>query len=182
MQSVRTRFAAVVAAVLLCLTGVVLAVQSETTTASAQNPSGGIAHMFPGRVNLQPTGSGSWVNTPLRVFLPRPGTYILDADVRGRLAGDGQDRLLASIQARLWDATDGAVVPRSERLVTHMNIPPLSGVVAKQSTAPISERITVTEPTVIRLQVRRVNSIGETIRADIFSDGSGRTSLRYQRV
>jgi hypothetical protein len=40
----------------------------------------------------------------------------------------------------------------------------------------------VTEATVIGLQVRRVDSIGETIRADIFSDGSGRTSLRYQRV
>ncbi|WP_208885924.1 hypothetical protein [Streptomyces sp. PBH53] len=119
---------------------------------------------------------------PLAVTLPRPGTYLLDADVRGRIAGDGNDRLLASIQARLWDATDGAVVPQSERLVTHMNNPPLSGTIARQSTAPISERITVTRETVIRLQVRRVDSVGQSYRADIFSDGSGRTSLRYQRV
>ncbi|MDT9684275.1 hypothetical protein RND61_19735 [Streptomyces sp. TRM76323] len=178
MQSVRTRSAAVVAALLLCLAAV-LATQSHTTPAAAQGPDGGVAHLQQGNVNLQPTASGTWVNTSLRVTLPRPGTYLLDADVRGRIAAD--DRLLASIQARLWNVTENEAVPLSERLVTHMNIPAL-GIVAKQSTAPISERITVTEETTIRLQVRRVNSVGETIRADIFSDGSGRTALRYQRV
>jgi hypothetical protein len=181
MQSIRNRLSVVIAVVLLCLAGAVISLQNPTT-ASAQGPDGGVQHMQPGRVNLQPTESGEWVNTPLVVTLPRPGTYLLDADVRGRIAGDGNERLLASIQARLWDTTDGDVVPQSERLITHMNTPSLSGPIAKQSTAPISERITVTEETVIRLQVRRVNSVGQTYRADIFSDGSGRTSLRYQRV
>ncbi|MGW7792419.1 hypothetical protein [Streptomyces tricolor] len=181
MPFIRHRVSAVIAAVLLCLAGAMISLQNSTT-ASAQGPDGGVQHMQQSRVDLQPTPSGRWVNVPLAVTLPRPGTYLLDADVRGRIAGDGNDRLLASIQARLWDATDGAVVPQSERLVTHMNNPPLSGTIARQSTAPISERITVTRETVIRLQVRRVDSVGQSYRADIFSDGSGRTSLRYQRV
>ncbi|CAL9284133.1 hypothetical protein [Streptomyces sp. SudanB182_2057] len=181
MHSVRHRLSAVIAVVLLCLAGAAISLQS-TTTASAQGPDGGVQHMRPGSLNLQGTPSGRWVNTTVVVTLPRPGTYLLDADVRGRVAGDGNARLLASVQARLWNITNGTLVPRSERLVTHMNMPPLSGPVARQATAPISERITVNRETVIRLQVRRVNSVGQTYRADIFSDGAGRTSLRYQRV
>ena len=49
-------------------------------------------------------------------------------------------------------------------------------------TAPISDLITVSRPTVIQLQAVRVDAVGTAVVAQIVSDGVGYTSLRFVRT
>ena len=135
---------------------------------------------LPANVNLQPTKSGTWVNTPLQVTLPRPGTYILDANVHARIWGD--PRFNVVIYARLFNATSGTVLPNSLRLLDHLvDNNTGNAALGQRTTAPISELITVTGPTTIRLQAARVNQLGVSTRAEILAEG-GFTSLRYAKV
>jgi hypothetical protein len=155
-----------------------MAVTSGLAKTTLPEPAG-IAYLSR-NVNLQPTASGTWVNTPLQVTLPQPGTYILDANVHARIWGT--PRFNVVIFGRLLDVTSGTVVPNSLRLLDHLvdanagNAPR-----GQRVTAPISELITVTGPTTIRLQAARVNQIGASTRAEILAVG-GFTSLRYARV
>ncbi|WP_434447565.1 hypothetical protein [Lentzea sp. E54] len=125
--------------------------------------------------------AGAWTDTPLEVKLPRAGVYALDADVRGRLSGIPS--VNTYISARLWNDTSDTVVPDSERLVNqiidHNTGDALTG---SNQTAPISELIRVNGPTTIRLQARRVDAVGSATVAQIYSDGAGHTSLRFERV
>ncbi|HEU5158667.1 MAG TPA: hypothetical protein VFU43_16840 [Streptosporangiaceae bacterium] len=139
----------------------------------------GIAYL-PGLLNLQPTPSGTWVDSALQVTLPRAGTYSLDADVRGRLAG--VPPINAFIVARLWNVTSGTVVPNSARIITQLADLSDAGAAALNTTAPISERISVGGPTTIRLQGVRFNASGATTVAEIRSDASGLTSLRFEQT
>lgn len=126
-------------------------------------------------VDLPP---GAWTDTPLEVTLPRRGTYELDADVRGRLIGTAP--IDSYIVARLWNVTAGTAVPESERLVYQIiNRNPGGGEAGGNATAPISELITVTGPTRIRLQAQEDNTVGTAGTAQVFSDGVGYTALRY---
>jgi hypothetical protein len=131
------------------------------------------------QVNLP---AGVWTDTPLQVTLRRAGTYELDADVRGRLAGAGP--LNTYIVARLWDVTDNTELPQSERLVYQViaPIPTAAPSYGGNQTAPISELITVDGPTTIRLQALHRDAVGGAAIAQIYSDGEGYTSLRYDRV
>jgi hypothetical protein len=129
-------------------------------------------------VDLPP---GVWTGTPLEVTLPRSGTYELDADVRGRLAGIPP--VNTYITARLWDVTSGAEVPQSERLVYQIiDDNPGDAQAGGNQTAPISELIKVTGPTTIMLQAQDNNAVGAAAIAQIYSDGHGYTTLRYDRV
>ncbi|MEU1800948.1 hypothetical protein [Streptomyces sp. NPDC019937] len=117
----------------------------------------------------------------MEVTLPRAGTYELDADVRGRLSG--VPAVNTYITARLWNVTTGAAVPESERLVNQI-IDHNQGdaVTGSNQTAPISELIKVQGPTTIRLQAQRNDATGAASIAQVYSDGAGHTSLRYERV
>jgi hypothetical protein len=127
-------------------------------------------------VNLQPTASGTWVGV-LEVTLPQPGTYILDANVHGRLWG--KPPVNAVIYARLWNVTTNSLVPDSTRTINHLADSNTEiGQIGQRATAPISEEVTVTGPTTIRLQAARVNQSGASTYADILSG----TSLRFARV
>jgi hypothetical protein len=129
-------------------------------------------------VNLPP---GVWTDTPLQVTLPRAGTYELDADVRGRL--QGTPAVNTYITARLWNVTAGAEVPQSERLVYQIiDLNPGTALAGGNQTAPISELIKVTGRTTIRLQAEDNNAVGAASIAQVYSDGSGYTTLRYERV
>jgi hypothetical protein len=176
----------------------VLALTAHTSavTASAQQPAlgpnetgqhrlaaparSGIAHLS-GVADLQQTASGTWTNTGLRVTLTRPGTYALDADVRARLSGVPQVNTF--IVARLWNVTADAALPDSERICNQI-IDSNAGdaLTGQNTTVPISERVTVTGPTIIELQAERVNAAGASAVASIYSDANGRTSLRYDQV
>ncbi|MBY8880540.1 hypothetical protein [Actinacidiphila acidipaludis] len=149
---------------------------SRTATPVSASPSG-IRHLATA-VDLP---AGAWTDVPLEVTLRRPGTYALDADVRGRLQGDPP--VNTYITARLWDVTSGTAVPDSERLVyqvvdSNAGEAPQGG----NQTAPITEQIRITRPTTIRLQALHTDSVGTATDAQVASDTFGRTALRYQWV
>ncbi|MFE7706345.1 hypothetical protein ACFU6I_11205 [Streptomyces sp. NPDC057486] len=179
MKSVlRTGLAAIAATLLIGTTTAFTAPSNASTApiAPASN-SAGIATLNT-VVNLP---NGVWTDTPLEVTLPRPGTYELDANVRGRLAG--APPLNTSITARLWNVNSGAEVSQSERFVYQViNLNAGEATAGGNQTAPISELISVSRPTTIRLQARRVDALGAASIAQVYSDGFGYTSLRYERV
>lgn len=146
----------------------------------AAPPRSGIAHLS-GVADLQPTASGTWTNTGLRVTLPRPGTYALDADVRARLSG--VPPVNTYIVARLWDVTSSAALPNSARLCNQI-IDSNGGdaLTGQNTTSPISERVTVSGPTTIELQAMRINAAGASSVASIYSDSVGYTSLRFEQI
>jgi hypothetical protein len=165
-------------AVLLAGAATLAATADSTSAAPVAPPANqGIAKLH----TIVDLPHGVWTNTPLEVTLPRRGTYELDADVRGRLAGTSP--LNTYLSARLWNVTAGAEVPESERLVYQIiNLSPGSARAGGNQTAPISELISVTGPTRIRLQAQDNNDVGAATIAQVYSDGAGRTSLRYVRV
>ncbi|WP_433271427.1 hypothetical protein ACQPZF_12360 [Actinosynnema sp. CS-041913] len=136
-----------------------------------------VAHLH-AQVDLPP---GVWTDTPLTVALPFSGTYELDANVRGRLSG--VPSLNTYITARLWNVTTNTAVPESERLVNQIiDLNPGDAATGNNQTAPISEVVKVAGPTTIRLQARRADAVGAATIAQIYSDGAGYTSLRFDRV
>ncbi|TQM80626.1 hypothetical protein FHX81_2967 [Saccharothrix saharensis] len=176
MKQFRTSLAVVGAVVALTAAGVLTQhdVGSAQPAASADQ---GIAHLGT-QVDLP---AGVWTATPLVVTLPFAGTYELDADVRGRLSG--VPAVNTYISARLWNDTTNTVVPQSERLIQQViDSNAGGGQTGGNQTAPISELIHVDEPTTIRLQARRIDAVGSAVVAQIYSDGAGYTSLRYDRV
>jgi hypothetical protein len=147
--------------------------------APAHLPESGIATLHTD-VNLPPS---TWTSVPLQVSLPHAGTYEVDADVRGRLQGNVP--LNTYITARLWNVTSNQEAIYSDRLVYQLinyDNPTTTYAVAGNQTAPISELITVTRPTVIQLQAEDVNSVGKAGIAQIYSGPDGYTTLRYERV
>jgi len=149
----------------------------QSSAVAAPPPARGIAHLNT-QVNLP---AGVWTNIPVQVVLPRAGTYELDADVRGRLSGT--PAVNTYITARLWDASTGAAVPQSARLVYQIiDTNPGNAQAGGNATAPISELIHVSGPTTISLQATDTNAVGAASIAQIYSDGYGYTSLRYDRV
>jgi hypothetical protein len=179
MPTLRTGLIASAAA-LLAAAGTVAATQGSGNAAPATlaaAAASGIATMQ-GFVDLPPS---TWTNIPLQVHLPYAGTYEIDADVRGRL--QGTPPLNTYIVGRLWNVTSGAQVPDSQRTVYQvMNDNPASEPVGGNQTAPVSELITVTRPTTIQLQAQEVNGAGTAAIAQVASDDSGYTTLRYVRV
>jgi hypothetical protein len=179
MPTLRTGLIASAAA-LLAAAGTVAATQGSGNAAPATPAApaaSGIATMQ-GFVDLPPS---TWTNIPLQVRLPYAGTYEIDADVRGRL--QGTPPLNTYIIGRLWNVTSGAQVPDSQRTVYQvLNDNPASGPVGGNQTAPVSELITVTRPTTIQLQAQEVNGTGTAAIAQVASDDSGYTTLRYVRV
>lgn len=156
----------------------VLALGLSASVSQAAPPAPhGVAHLNT-QVNLP---AGVWTTVPLQVTLPRAGTYELDADVRGRLSG--VPAVNTFITARLWDTTTGAPVPQSARLVYQI-IDGNAGTAQAggNATAPISELISVSGPTTITLQALRTDAAGTANIAQIYSDGAGYTSLRFDRV
>jgi hypothetical protein len=182
------RLAALAAGAAVLATGGTLPTSASATNpvaapAAHHRPSmpSGIAYL-PANVDLQPTASGTWVGTGLQVTLPKAGTYALDLDVRARL--QGVPPVNTYMVARLRNVTSGTVVPNSERILSQLidTTATGAGTIAKNTTSPISERITVTGPTTIQLQAQRTNASGASTIAAIWSDDAGRTSFRFDRI
>lgn len=140
---------------------------------------GGIVYL-PTDLDLQPFGSGTWADSSLQVTLPRAGTYDLDLNVRTLLVA--MPPIDAYMMARLWNVTSGTAVPKSERFVEQLNVQQGTALIDHHETTPINERVTVNGPTTIRLQATRVNYVGATTAAGVYSDTNGYTSLRFERV
>ena len=133
-------------------------------------------------VDLQPTPSGTWVNTGLQLVLPRAGAYQLDATVRSSLTAASPVNTF--IVVRLFDVTAGAVVPDSESIVQQISVTATAGVVSHgyNNTAPIQVEYTVPAVRTVRLEAARFNASGASTTAGIQNSGSGRTTLRFLRV
>jgi hypothetical protein len=177
MITLRTGLCTAAAAVLA--TGLTIAATTGSSSAATGVPTAppviGGSTMYTTSVNLTP--SGAWVTTPLSVYLPRAGTYELDANVRGRLANSST--VNTYIVARLWNSRTGAPVPYSQRLVYQViSSTPAGG----NNTAPIDEWVTVNGPATIRLQAQDTNAVGAASIAQIYSDANGWTTLRWHRV
>lgn len=147
-------------------------------SAHYQPPMRSEINYLPAIINLLPFPDGTWVNTGLAVTLPRAGTYALDLNVRTRLTGPAPVNVF--ITGRLWNVTAGTALPNSERILHQ--IADTAGFVGINKTTPISERITVTGPTTIRLDVQRNDRTGRAAAADVWTDSNGRTSFRYNRI
>ncbi|MEU4804017.1 hypothetical protein [Actinosynnema sp. NPDC023587] len=177
MKRFRTSFAVLGTAVAALAAAVVVTQGGVSTAQPAALADQAVSHLH-SQVDLPP---GVWTDTPLTVDLPFSGTYELDADVRGRLSGT--PAVNSYITARLWNATTNTAVPESERLVNQVIDHNVGNAGAGgNQTAPISEVVAVNGPTTIRLQARRVDAVGSASIAQIYSDSSGYTSLRFDRV
>jgi hypothetical protein len=74
-------------------------------------------------------------------------------------------------------------VPQSERLVYQIiDLNAGTAQAGGNAEAPISELVTVNGPTTIRLQAVRNDAVGAASIAQIYSDGAGYTSLRFDRI
>ncbi|WP_219510168.1 hypothetical protein [Nonomuraea ceibae] len=168
----------------LAIGGTVTAPASTAAAVAQLHPMPSGISYLPARVNLQPTASGTWVDTRLAVTLPEAGTYSLDLNVRTRLSG--VPPVNTYIVGRLRNATANTVLPRSARILNqiadHTRAGNGAGHIGQNTTSPISERITVDEPTRIVLEVRRINSLGHSTAADVWNDGNGLTSFRFTKT
>jgi len=152
------------------------------TAASISTRGSGFA-VLPAGVDLMPAASGAFVNLGLSLALPAPGTYHLDAVVRGGIGNMsvGENALIA---ARLWDVAAGAVVPNSEAIVVQIAEFATGAATALQwnGSAAISVEYAVTSPRTVRVEAARIDIGGTTNQAGIGSDTLQRTTLRYARV
>jgi hypothetical protein len=139
--------------------------------------------VLPAGVDLMPAASGAFVDLGLSLALPAPGTYHLDAMVRGNLGrmSTGEN---AVIVARLWDVTAGAVVPGSEVIVVQIAEFAEGSATALQwnSSAGISVEYATTSPRTVRVEAARIDIRGTTEVAGIGSGDLQQTTLRYARV
>ncbi|MFB7559061.1 hypothetical protein [Streptomyces brevispora] len=178
MPTMRTGLTAVAVAALFVGATTAVAAQPDAATAAPTRPTAGVGHLH-AQVDL-PAG-GAWTSTPLEVTLPGPGTYELNADVRGRLSG--VPPINTFITARLWNVTSGTAVPESERLVNQIiDVNAGNKETGGNQTAPISELIRVKKSTKIRLQAQRIDATGAATVSQIYSDIRGYTSLRFERI
>ncbi|MFC6081333.1 hypothetical protein [Sphaerisporangium aureirubrum] len=132
-------------------------------------------------VDLLTLPAGTWIDIPLEVTLPLPGSYALDANIHGRVWGKPPFNTL--IRARLFNVTANSAVPGSVRTVVHVaDQNPARDEIGRRETAPINEDILVTGPTAIRVQVLWANLEGAAAIAEILNDEGGTSSLRFVRI
>ncbi|MFF6801141.1 hypothetical protein [Streptomyces sp. NPDC012616] len=152
------------------------------TAASIDTRGHGFA-VLPAGVDLMSAASGAWIDLGLSLALPAPGTYHLDAVVRGNIGrmSTGENAFIA---ARLWDVTAGVVVPASEAIV--VQIAEFAGGAATalqwNGSAAISVEYAAPSPRTVRLEAARTDISGTTEVAGIGSGALQQTTLRYARV
>ncbi|MER6828889.1 hypothetical protein ABT352_23110 [Streptosporangium sp. NPDC000563] len=154
-----------------------------TGTAASIDTGGSGFAVLPAGADLGSAASGAFVDLGLSLALPAPGTYHLDAVVRGNL-GNMSTGENAVIAARLWDVTAGTIIPNSEAIVVQIAEYPQGAATALQwnSSAAISVEYKATSPRTVRLEAARIDIAGTTEVAGIGSDTLQRTTLRYARV
>ncbi|MET8609815.1 hypothetical protein [Streptomyces misionensis] len=153
------------------------------TAASLRLLGHGLAELPSPGFDMSSLAAGTWADTGLEVQLPGAGVYQLDATVRGSLTIESPANVWTL--ARLFDVTDGAVVPRSELLVNQHNLIPGDGTVTElgdNRTASTALEYNVAAPSVLRLQASWAAATGTPKRAGIGTDPLGRTMIRFNRI
>lgn len=108
---------------------------------------------------------GNWQDMLVSIELPGAGVYLVGGDIHGVAGGS-----FAQMKVRLFDVTAGSPIANSERVG-------VSGGSGARSSASINVFVTVDEPTEIRLEAARLNG-----SPSVYSDGDGRTVLRYIKL
>lgn len=142
-------------------------------------PHGGLSYgisVFSGTFSIT-AAAGSWQASTLSVFLPTPGTYRLTANVRGGIDGNAGTQWW--ITAKLYNTTDLADVPNSERIVVHTIV----AAEFLQATAAIDLPIQITSPKTITLHAKKDGAGAPTFtQSFVSSDANGRTTLMFERI
>lgn len=121
-----------------------------------------------------PTAVNDWTGVGLNVTLPRAGKYRVEAEVRAAVVGGG------FVTARFFNTTASAAVPQALRLVNQLNgVSPGTGA---NNTAPITAFITVSEPSVIRVEAMRGDAAGTQTSATITSGAAGQTWMGWEQI
>ena len=108
--------------------------------------------VLPANFDLMTAAVGDWTGVGLNVTLPRAGQYRVEAEVRAAVVGGG------FITARFFNTTASSAVGQALRLVNQLNgVSPNQGA---NNTAPITTFVTVSRPTVIRLEAMRGEACG----------------------
>lgn len=119
--------------------------------------------------------------TGVQVVLPAAGTYRLEADVRAAIGGTPP--VNAFVVARLFNVTAGAALANSARMIVQANVQVAGNDFAEQNTSPITEELTVTGPTTIRVEATHViNSGVVTVSNANNSQANGRTRLAFEKI
>ncbi|MFF1965446.1 hypothetical protein ACFVW5_17895 [Streptomyces sp. NPDC058232] len=124
--------------------------------------------------DLMPTAGNAWTGVGINVTLPTAGTYRVEAEVRAAVAGGG------FVTCRLFNTTDSVAVSETLRLVEQLN-----GAVPNQgqnNTAPITTFMTVTGPTVVRVEGMRGDATGAQTQAQIVTGAGGQTWMGWERI
>jgi hypothetical protein len=112
--------------------------------------------------------------TGFSIALPGPGTYLISANVRGKIVPAGA--ALCYITANL--AAGATTIPSSERLVVLNSEADPTDV---QATAPIQLVYRATAPTTIQVQAARAPSCGAAT-TQILSDDNGASNIDAVRI
>ncbi|MFE6549661.1 hypothetical protein ACFVHS_14880 [Streptomyces sp. NPDC057746] len=124
--------------------------------------------------DLMPTAINVWTGVGINVTLPRAGKYRVEAEVRAAVVGGG------FVTARFFNATASQAVPQALRLVNQLNgAQPNQGV---NNTAPITAFVTVSGPTVIRVEAMRGDATGAQTAASITSGAAGQTWMGWEQI
>lgn len=118
--------------------------------------------------------NGDYQDTGIFVDLPRRGSYMLYANVKGRLqsaSGSGH------LTAKLRNTTDGIDISNSERLIGY------AGAINQenQATAVITAKVAVNGPKRIALFAKRDGAISWTT-SEIHSSVDGKSSIRFVKI
>lgn len=124
--------------------------------------------------DLMPTAVNDWTGVGINVTLPVAGTYRVEAEVRAAVAGGG------FVTCRLFNVTDSVAIGQTLRLVEQLN-----GAAANQgqnNTAPITTRMSVDGPTVVRVEGMRGDATGAQTQAQIVTGAGGQTWMGWERI
>lgn len=124
------------------------------------------------------TSTGTYQNTGLNVVVPVPGFYGFKYNARGDIQVSGGD---GWIQLRLYDATAGAAVPDSDRLIWYSDS--TDAHLRQVHSAYSLQYFVPTAGSTVRLEAMRQTGTPPTWSlSQIDSDSAGKTQLSYERL
>lgn len=121
------------------------------------------------------SAAGTYEDTGLSITLPAKGTYLVRADVRGKIKGNAGTYWW--LTGKFYNSTDAADVVNSERIIVLTN----QTAVELHNTAPITAIVTVAASKTIKLYAFRHGAgTPSWTTSQIGSDANGRTVMSYE--
>ncbi|WP_336317592.1 choice-of-anchor C family protein [Streptomyces lavendofoliae] len=131
-------------------------------------------------VDVSPVPVDQWTAVPgAQVSLDEPGVYEVTAVIRGQFNSPAGVDTDAWMTGRLFNVTTGQELPNTETLIIYRRE---TQVPAIGTTATTFAYVTVTSPTVIRVEVVKRLLRGRFLNAYVWSDREGRTKIGYKKI